>query len=225
LVSKHTNFTLTVSIEWRPVTINDPKALENPPYETRFFEKVDWLSFGLTTLLALTVYLLTLAPDVTLEYSGVFSTAAMYPSPSIPSGHPLWAVYGWLFTKIIPFYNIAWRLNMASAVAGALTCGLIALRGLEIRTRSGSEPVPSGEGGLTVVVQLPSGIYCEINRKKAPLFVVKRVIWFWSLVRFGIGTFVNVIQFVVPKSKFSCRTKFVKEAGHERTIWSGYSCH
>jgi hypothetical protein len=51
----------------------------------------------------------------------------MYPGASVPPGHPLWAIYGWLFIKLIPVSNVAWRLNLASAVAGALTCGMIAL--------------------------------------------------------------------------------------------------
>ncbi len=85
------------------MTIDEPKPLENPPEASCFFQKVDWLSFGLTTILAFTVYLLTLAPEVTLEHSGIEATAAMYPSPSMPSGHPVWAIYGWLFIKLVPF--------------------------------------------------------------------------------------------------------------------------
>jgi hypothetical protein len=108
------------------VTIDEPKPFENP-LEQSFFQKVDWSSFGLTTLVVLVIYLITLAPDVTLEYSGIYATAAMYPGPSIPPGHPLWSIYGWLFIKLVPYSNIAWRLNLASAVAGASTCGLIAL--------------------------------------------------------------------------------------------------
>jgi hypothetical protein len=93
----------------------------------RFFQKVDWFSFGLAFGLALAVYLFTLAPDVTLEYSGIYSASAMYPGASIPPGHPVWEIYGWLFIKLLPFSNIAWRLGVSSAIAGALACGLIAL--------------------------------------------------------------------------------------------------
>jgi len=75
----------------------------------------------------LVIYLLTLSPEVNLGYSGFYSTAAMYPGVSIPPGHPLWAIYGWLFIKLLPISNIAWRLAVASAVAGALACGVIAL--------------------------------------------------------------------------------------------------
>lgn len=116
-----------MSIERNRVTTDDAKLAANPAGLPRFFQKVDWVSFGVTTLLALAVYLFTLSPEVDLDYSGFYSTAAMYPGVSISPGHPLWAIYGWLFIKLLPFSNIAWRLGAASAVAGALACGLIAL--------------------------------------------------------------------------------------------------
>lgn len=94
---------------------------------SRFFQRTDWASFGITAALSLAVYLFTLAPENTLEFSGVYSAGAMYPGPSIPPGHPLWAIYGWIFIKLLPFSNIAWRLGVASATASALVCGLIAL--------------------------------------------------------------------------------------------------
>jgi hypothetical protein len=41
-----------------------------------FFQRTDWLSFGLTAVVVLVVYLRTLAPEITLEYSGILSTSA-----------------------------------------------------------------------------------------------------------------------------------------------------
>jgi Protein of unknown function (DUF2723) len=101
-------------------------AAESPKH-AQFFQRTDWLSFGLTTLLMLIGYLLTLAPDVTLEHSGMYSTGAMYGGVMPPSGYPLWTIYAWLFTNLLPFSNIAWRVAVSSAVASALTCGFIAL--------------------------------------------------------------------------------------------------
>src|SRR5689334_5677780 len=83
----------------------------------------DWLSFAVTTLLALTGYLLTLAPEVTLEWSGILGTAAMYGGVGPPQGYPVWTIYSWLFIKLLPFSNPAWRVAVGSAVAGALACG------------------------------------------------------------------------------------------------------
>jgi hypothetical protein len=102
-------------------------AMSGEPPNPPDFQQADWLSFGATTLLALLVYLLTLGPSVGLDNSGVWSTAAAYGGVSSPPGYPLWTLWAWVFTKLLPFSNIAWRVAISSAVAGALACGLIAL--------------------------------------------------------------------------------------------------
>lgn len=91
------------------------------------FRPIDWLSFGLTALLVMVGYMYTLAPDLTLEDSGELAVASLYAGVPHPPGYPVWTIYTWVFTKIIPFGNIAWRVGISSAFAGALACGLIAL--------------------------------------------------------------------------------------------------
>jgi hypothetical protein len=81
----------------------------------------------MTTAVTLAVYLLTLAPEVTLEFSGIFATGAKYAGVPHPPGFPVWTLYAWLFTVLLPFSNIAWRVAVSSAVAAALACGLVAL--------------------------------------------------------------------------------------------------
>ena len=103
-----------------------PKSFANLPGFNRFFEKVDWTSFGITTLLALAVYGFTLSPEVGLEDDGHYAAASMYLGVADNPGFPIWVIYSWLFTKL-PVSNIAWRIELSSAVASALTCGLIAL--------------------------------------------------------------------------------------------------
>jgi len=105
----------------------EPGALPGAPRNPPGFQRSDWLSFWATTLLALSVYLLTLAPEVSLEFSGIYSTAAMYGGVPHPPGYPLWVLWAGFFTKLLPFSNIAWRAAVSSAVASALVCGLIAL--------------------------------------------------------------------------------------------------
>ena len=46
--------------------------------DTGGYEKTDWLAFVVTTAAVLVVYLFTLTPDVSLGFSGIFSTAAIY---------------------------------------------------------------------------------------------------------------------------------------------------
>ncbi len=76
---------------------------------------------------ALAVYLFTLAPEVTLERNGIFVTGAFYAGVPHPPGYPLWTIYAWLFTVPLPVSNIVRRVSVSSAVAGALTCGVLAL--------------------------------------------------------------------------------------------------
>jgi hypothetical protein len=75
----------------------------------------------------LVVYFRTLAPEVTLEYSGTLSTSAKYAGVPQPPGYPVWTLYSWLFVTLVPSSNIAWRVAVGSAVAAALACGLVAL--------------------------------------------------------------------------------------------------
>jgi hypothetical protein len=95
--------------------------------EARAFQLVDWSSFGLATVLTLAMYLWTLTPEVGLQMSGLLSTAAMYGGVAHTPGFPLWTLYAWLFATLLPFANIAWRVAISSAVAGSLTCGVVAV--------------------------------------------------------------------------------------------------
>ena len=91
------------------------------------FDRVDGLTFGVTSTVAFAGYWLTLAPNLTLEYSGLMSTGGMYAGvPHVP-GYPAWTLYSWCFTKLLPCSNIAWRVAVGSAMASAVACGLVAM--------------------------------------------------------------------------------------------------
>ena len=93
----------------------------------RFFRPVDWLAFIITLLVALIGYCLTISPDLTLEDSGELAVASMYAGVPHPPGYPVWTLYTWLFTKLVPISNIAFRVALSSAVAAAFSSGLLAL--------------------------------------------------------------------------------------------------
>jgi tetratricopeptide (TPR) repeat protein len=97
------------------------------PVTRPLFRRIDWLTFGVTTLLVFIGYFLTLAPDLTLEDSGELAVGSFYAGVPHPPGYPVWTMFTWLFTVLVPLSNIAWRVALASAVSGALACGLIAL--------------------------------------------------------------------------------------------------
>lgn len=104
------------------------QAVPPPPAAVpNLFHRWDWITFGISTLLVLIGYLYTLAPDVTLEDSGELAVASYYAGVPHPPGYPVWTIYTWLFTVLFPFSNIAWRVALSSAVAGAFSCGLVGL--------------------------------------------------------------------------------------------------
>ena len=92
-----------------------------------FFSRADWVAALIATLISLGAYLYTLAPDVTLEDSGELAVGSMYAGVPHPPGYPMWTIYSWIFTKILPFSNIAWRVAVSSAVAAAISSGLLTL--------------------------------------------------------------------------------------------------
>jgi hypothetical protein len=90
------------------------------------FRKIDWLTLAVTFVIVFGVYFLTLAPELTLEDSGELVTASVYAGIPHPPGYPVWSIYSWLWTVLLPVGNYAWRVGVGEAFAGALACGLLA---------------------------------------------------------------------------------------------------
>jgi len=67
------------------------------------------------------IYLLTLAPSVTFFDSGEFITAISCLGSSHSPGYPFFINYGKPFTWL-PFGSVAFRVNFATAISGALAC-------------------------------------------------------------------------------------------------------
>ena len=91
------------------------------------FRPTDWLTLALTFGFIWIVYLCTLAPEQTLEDSGELCTGAFYAGIPHPPGYPFWSVYAWFWTAILPFGNVAWRVEVGESFAAAMGCGLLAL--------------------------------------------------------------------------------------------------
>ncbi|MGA2788463.1 MAG: DUF2723 domain-containing protein [Verrucomicrobiota bacterium] len=106
-----------------------PAAKTSPPAPLRvppLFRKIDWLALVITFAVIWTVYFLTLAPEQTLEDSGELCTGSFYAGIPHPPGYPFWAIYSWLWTKLLVVGNVAWRVEVGEATAAALACGLVA---------------------------------------------------------------------------------------------------
>jgi len=89
---------------------------------------------------ALALYVRTLAPTVTLVDSGELILAAYSLGVAHPPGFPLYVTLAHLAT-LVPFGNVAVRVNFASALFAALACGVGTLlvseliRGIGVRRR------------------------------------------------------------------------------------------
>ncbi len=98
-----------------------------------FFRRADWIAFGLTFLITLTVYALTSAPTVTLEDSGELITGSDYLGVPHPPGYPIWTLLTWFFQWIFNglkyhgYPNPAGAVALFSAFSGAMACGTLAL--------------------------------------------------------------------------------------------------
>jgi len=98
-----------------------PVPVKVPP----LFRRIDWLVLIISFGTVWTAYLLTLAPEVTLEDSGELCTASFYAGIPHPPGYPFWAIYSWFWTWILPFGNVAWRVEVGESFACAMACGLV----------------------------------------------------------------------------------------------------
>ena len=95
--------------------------------------RITWLAGIAVTMALLAVYLATLMPGVPPTDSGELILASWSGGVAHAPGFPLYTALGWLWSHLLPVGRIAWRLNLFSAVCGALAGGLtyaLALRTL-----------------------------------------------------------------------------------------------
>src|SRR5882724_12042523 len=91
------------------------------------FRRTDWLTLLITFGVVMIGYYLTLAPEQTLEDSGELATGSFYAGIPHPPGYPVWTIYTWLWTVLLPVKNIAWRVALGHAASGAAAAGLLGL--------------------------------------------------------------------------------------------------
>lgn len=85
-----------------------------------YLQRIDVFAV-LSVTVPLLIYLLTLAPSVTFFDSGEFITAIYSLGSAHSPGYPLFINYAKPFTYL-PFGNIAFRVNIATAISAAIAC-------------------------------------------------------------------------------------------------------
>jgi thioredoxin-like negative regulator of GroEL len=104
-----------------------PKTSVPPVQVAPLFRKLDWGAMLFVFAVVWAIYLYTLAPECTLEDSGELCTGSFYAGIPHPPGYPFWAIYSWIWTKILWFGNVAWRVEVGESFASAVACGLVTL--------------------------------------------------------------------------------------------------
>jgi hypothetical protein len=100
------------------------------------------------------LYAVTAYPDQAPGDSGELVAAAYLLGLGHPPGYPLFCLIGKLWSMILPFGTVAWRMNIGNAVAGAAAAATVALLGARF-SRSNVAGALAGIGfGLCPVVWL-----------------------------------------------------------------------
>ncbi len=101
-------------------------ALEtNSPHEASS-SRTELLCAGAVFIVAILLYTVTLAPTVTLVDSGELIVAARGLGVAHPPGFPLWIMLVHL-ASLLPFGNVAVRINFTSALFASLACAMLTL--------------------------------------------------------------------------------------------------
>jgi hypothetical protein len=99
------------------------------------------LCAGAVFIVTLLLYTWTLAPTVTLVDSGELILAAWGMGVAHPPGFPLWVMLAHL-ASVLPFGNVAVRINFSSALFAALACATVTLVVAELIITASSSPKP-----------------------------------------------------------------------------------
>ena len=86
--------------------------------------RADWVQAAGVAAALFTLYALTAPRTVALEDDGLFILSSYFLGIEHPPGFPLFTLIGHLFTYL-PFGSVAYRVHLASAFFGALSCGLL----------------------------------------------------------------------------------------------------
>ena len=85
-------------------------------------KRADWLQAGIVAAALFVLYAASAPRTVALEDDGLFILSSYFLGVEHPPGYPLFTLIGHLFT-FLPFGSVAYRVHLASAMFGALTCG------------------------------------------------------------------------------------------------------
>ncbi len=108
-------------------------------------------------LAALSLYVATAYPDVGPVDSGELTLAAWTLGVPHPPGFPLYVLLGWAWAHLLPWGNVAWRLNVFSAVAAALAVAALARFAAAVAAPAEEKPFARAWPGVAAAALLAVG--------------------------------------------------------------------
>ncbi|NOG63614.1 MAG: DUF2723 domain-containing protein [Chloroflexi bacterium] len=93
-------------------------------FANRFFQN-RWLMVIVVFIGLLAIYIRTLLPGTVGGDAGEMQYAGPILALTHPTGHPLYVLMGYVWSKIIPIGTVAWRMNLLAAVSGAFSCAIV----------------------------------------------------------------------------------------------------
>ena len=94
--------------------------------------KINKYSWYFTGVIVLALFMATLHPTITAGDSGEIDAAAFSLGIPHPPGYPLYVTIAKSFTHFLPLGNMAYRVNIVSAMFGAASCWMVYLITLKI---------------------------------------------------------------------------------------------
>ncbi len=196
--------------------------------EFRFGSLDRGISLGLL-LLSFAVYLKHLAPSVHAGDAGEFCIASYVLGIPHPTGYPVYTWIGHLFT-LLPLGSVAFRVNLMSAVFGAIAVSLIYLTALKLSKMALKDEVQDNIARLSAVIAALSFAFAitfwaqaeiaEVYTLNATLISAmlltllswweqraQRLLYLLSLLLgISLGTHASNVLFALPFIGFVCLT-------------------
>jgi tetratricopeptide (TPR) repeat protein len=182
---------------------------------------VELFCAGIVFLAALVLYSCTLAPTVTLTDSGELIVVARGLGIAHPPGVPLWIILAHL-ASLLPFGNVAQRINFSSALFAALACAMLTLAVAELiitgsylaaskrRKRSAQQSKKSEELGVArLMVAAPA-------LGAGSLMAVSRTLWSYATITevYALNTLLILVIFFLM---LRWRRRIVEDSMHLST--------
>jgi hypothetical protein len=102
-------------------------------------------------LSSLALYVRTAAPTVLTADSGEFQFVPYIAGIAHPTGYPLYTMLGWLWSHVLPFGEVAYRMNLFSALWAAIAVTLLYMTSV-LFLRLASPAIPQGTLHVSALV-------------------------------------------------------------------------